>query len=68
MWINGTGLMVELVQIAGMKARMAEQALAANPHLLFIGLVFQPRELCIEPVQKVRIIRVKDKKPHIKDL
>ena len=48
MWINGMGLMVELVQIAGMKARKAEQALAANLHLLCIGLVFQPREFCIE--------------------
>jgi hypothetical protein len=64
-WNDVIGLMAELVQVAGVNARMTEQACQADLHLLSIRLCFQTRVLCIEPIQECRIIRVKDKKTHM---
>src|SRR5882724_13276282 len=63
-YIDVMSLMAELVQIAGVKANLPEQALDPSLHLLSIRVFFQTQVLCIEPIQEIRIIRVKDKKTH----
>src|SRR5262249_15979908 len=57
-------LMAELVQIARVKVSPPAQALDPSLHLLPMGLFFQTRVLCIEPLQEFRIIRAKNKKTH----
>jgi len=63
-YIDVMSLMAELVQIAGVKASLPEQALDPSLHLLSIRVFFQTWVLGIEPIQEFRIICVKDKKTH----
>src|SRR6266576_2827740 len=64
--IDVMGLMAELVQIAGVKASVAEQTFEADLHLLSIRLFPQTRVLGVKPIQEFKIIRVNDKKTHIR--
>lgn len=50
--------------ISRMEIRQAKDTLRAHPHLLFVGRIFQPGVLCVEPAWEVKIVGVQDDELH----
>src|SRR3989338_1511898 len=62
--MNIPSLVSKFTKITGVKVRHTKKTLHPRPHLLFIGLLLQPRILGVKPAQELGVVVVEDKELH----